>query len=278
MNSRRVFPFQRLLLLGGALLLGLIAACSNTSNSLRSAPKFYPTARENYEFGQREMRDRNWDFAAQYFNHIKATFGFSKWATLAELGLANANMGREKYTEAIDQYRAFVKAHPNHEHVQDGYAAFKVGEAFYKQIPSDWFLIPPSYEKDQGPVEDALRELDAYKEQYGDSPYLAQAKKMIADCLQRLADHEIYVAEFYMKHDHPASAAARLEGALKNYPGAGREPATLLLLGKTYLAMDNAAAAKVAFNTLINRYPDDFRAEKAKLYLAFIDKRYGATH
>ena len=254
-------------------LITLIGCEGSAANFLRSAPSFYPTAQQNYEYGLKELKSTNWLTAIQYFQHVKSNFGFSKWATLSELGVADANIGREKFTEAIDGYKQFMKAHPSHEHVLDGYAAYKIGEAYHNQIPSDWFLTPPSYEKDQGPVLDALRELTAFADAYGDSPYAAKARKLIGDCVKRLADHELYVARFYLDRDKPYAAVGRLEGLIKDYPGAQREAETLMLLGKTYLKMEQRDRAREIFNKLASEYPEDYRAGKARLYIQFIDKQ-----
>jgi outer membrane protein assembly factor BamD len=265
-----VDPMLRLL-----CLLMAVGGCAESSNFFKSTPTFKPTAQENYELGVKELKSGNYMTAQQYFAHVRSAFGFSKWATLAELGLADSNLGREKYTEAVDGYKQFIKAHPNHERVLDGYAGFKIGEAYYKQIPTDWFLVPPSYEKDQGPVNDALRELTAFIDQSPDSPYAPEAKKLAADCVRRLADHELYVARFYLDRNRPYAAIARLEGLVRDYPGAQREPETLLLIGRTYLQMQKPDQARAAFQKLTDNHPEDFRAEKARLYIQFIDKKRG---
>jgi outer membrane protein assembly factor BamD len=254
------------------LCLGLVA-CSETSSILRTTPTFFPTAQANYEFGLKELKAGNWLMAQQYFQHVRNNFGFSKWATLAELGMADADFGREKYIEAVDSYKQFSKAHPNHEKVQDGYVAFRIGESYHKQIPSDWFLAPPSYEKDQGPVIDALRELNQFVEQYSKSPYVPQARKLADDCVRRLTDHELFVARYYLSNNHPMATVGRLEGIVKDYPMAKRQPEILLLLGKTYLKMEKLPEARDTFQKLLAEHPDDYRADKAKMYLAHIDSR-----
>ncbi len=257
-----------------ALLAVTLGACAEGGATfLRNTPLFYPTAQRNYDQGQKELKSGNWMAAIQYFQHIRNNFGFSKLATLAELGIADANLGRERYTEAIDGYKDFIKAHPGHERTQDGYAAFKIGECYHAQIPGDFFIMPPSYEKDQGPILDALRELQNFVEQYADSPYVEKAKKFIAECIGRLADHELYVARFYLDLDKPYAAIGRLEGVLRDYPGAQREPECLLLLGKTYLAMKKNERAREIFLKLTVDHASDFRAERARRYIEFIDKQ-----
>jgi len=259
--------------LSALLVLGGEGCEGTTANFLRGTVTLYPTAQKNYDAGLRELKASNWMAAVQYFTHVRTNFGFSKWATMAELGIADANVGRDKYTEAIDGYKTFIKAHPGHEHVQDGYAAFKIGECYHKQIPGDWILAPPSYEKDQGPVLDALRELQAFADQYPASPYVAKGRKMIGECVRRLTDHELYVARFYLDRDKPYAAIGRLESVLREYPGGEREPEALLLLGKTYIQMKKLDRAREVFWKLANDHATDYRAQKGKLYIEFLDKQ-----
>lgn len=250
--------------------------CANeaVSNFFKSAPTFYPSAQENYEAGVKALKDANWLNAEAYFLHVHKNFGFSRWATLSELGLADSQFGQDKFTEAVDGYKGFIKAHPGNERVQDGYAAFRIGLSYFKEIPTDFFIMPPSYEKDQGPVLDALRELNAFVEQYGDSAYAPEARRLIGACVHKLTDHEMYVARFYLDADKPYSAIGRLEGVIKDFPASQREPEIMLLLGKTYLKMEKPVEARATFLKLATQHADDFRAEKAKLYIQFIDKRY----
>jgi outer membrane protein assembly factor BamD len=263
-------------IIAATLLALFTCACASeaASNFFRSAPTFYPTAQQNYEMGIKELKKSNWLNAQAYFLHVHKNFGFSKWATLSELGLADAQFGMDKYTEAVDGYKGFIKAHPGNERVQDGYAAYRIGLSYFKEIPSDFFVMPPSYEKDQGPVIDALRELTAFADQYGDSPYAAEARKLIGECVRKLTDHELYVARFYLDANKPYAAIGRLEGIIKDYPASQREPEIMLLLGKTYLKMEKPTEARATFQKLSSQHPEDFRAEKAKLYIQFIDKRY----
>src|SRR6187455_176787 len=117
------------------------------------------SAQKNYEKGLKELDRKDWVAASKYFGFIKSRFPYSKYAVLAELRLADAEFGAEQYLEAIDSYRLFIKFHPTHEMVANGYSTFRIGEAYYKQLPSDFWLFPPSYEKDQSSTEDAGTEL-----------------------------------------------------------------------------------------------------------------------
>jgi outer membrane protein assembly factor BamD len=256
------------------LALACFTACATSEDS--GKPVTYSlTAKQNYEKGMAELKDEEYLEAAKYFQFVKQKFPFSKYAVLAELALADSQFDRGNYTEAIDSYKTFARLHPTHEKVEDGYVAFRIGESYFKDMPDDIFLLPPSYEKDQSAVMDALRELGDFGRKFPDSTYLKRAGELRRQVLQRLVDHEVYVARFYLRADHPNAAALRLEGALRRYPGSGREPELLTALGETYLKMGDPARAKETFQRVVTEYAAAEDARRATLYLQFIAKRYG---
>jgi outer membrane protein assembly factor BamD len=274
MKTRRlILPVWLALCVATPVAVG-ISGCNQDSGYFRISVIYFPTAEENYWAGVKELKAKHYISAEQLFRHIRTNFGFSKWATLAELGLADLDRERGKYIEAVDAYRQFMKSHPSNERVVDGYCAFKIASCSVDQIPTDWFITPPSYEKDQGPVNDAIRELATFGEEYPLSPYVPKARDMMSDCLQHLADHDLYVAGFYLDRHKPKAAILRLEHVVKHYPGARREAETLLLLGKVYLEMQQPGDARATFQKLADEHPDDFRARKAALYIQFIDQKY----
>src|SRR5207248_4452903 len=120
------------------------------------------SAKKNYDKGLSELSSDNFAEARKYFRHVKDKFGYTRFAALSELRLADTDFAEQLFTAAIDGYRTFIKFHPTHENVEDGYAAFRIGLAYVKQMPSDWFLVPPAYEKDQTSVRAAMRELSTF--------------------------------------------------------------------------------------------------------------------
>jgi outer membrane protein assembly factor BamD len=268
---RAPFVLQLLPLL---LLLATSTGCA-TSDDAGKPVTYSLTAKQNYEKGMAELKDEEYAEAAKYFQFVKQKYPFSKFAVLAELALADSQFDRGNYSEAIDSYKTFARLHPTHDKVEDGYVAFRIGESYFKDMPDDIFLLPPSYEKDQSAVMDALRELGDFGRKFPDSPYVKRANDLRRQVLQRLVDHEVYVARFYLKADHPNAAALRIEGALRRYPGSGREPELLTTLGETYLKMGDPLRAKETFARVVTEYASAEDARRAALYLQFISKHYG---
>ena len=142
------------IILGFLSLVGL--ACGGSAREGGSV-EYSVSAQQNYERGMGLMDEGEWLDAVKYFTFVKARFPYSKFAVLADLRIADAAFGAESYLEAIDAYKLFIKFHPTHEMVENGYASFRIAEGYYHMLPDDWFLVPPAYEKDQSAVTDALR-------------------------------------------------------------------------------------------------------------------------
>jgi outer membrane protein assembly factor BamD len=159
--------------------------------------------------------------------------------------------------------------------VEDGYVAFRICEGYFRDMPEDIWIMPPSYEKDQSAVNDAGRELAEFRKRFPDSPYGKKVDEMRKEVMKRLVDHEVYVARFYLKNDHPKAAAIRIEWAIKHYPGSGREPELLYSLGETYLHMDDPLRAKETFARVVAEYGEAPQARRSELYLEYITRRFG---
>ena len=264
---------HKILLLAALLLPTGIVACASSDDSKQV--NYSMTAKQNYERGLEELKKENYVEASHYFSYVKQKFPFSKYAGLAELALADTEFARNNYQEAIDSYKSFARLHPTHEKVEDGYTAFRIAECFVKEMPDDWFILPPAYEKDQSYVRDALRELDSTLAKYPDATYVKQAKAYRRDVLRRLIEHEVYVARFYLDRGHPKAAVLRIEGALRQYPDSGQEGELMITLGETNLKLGNAARAKQLFERVAHEYGNSLQIKRAELFLDFIKHRYG---
>ena len=248
-----------------ALLPFAALACGGSVREGEGANVEYSvSARQNYEKGMSELEDEDWAEAAKYFAFVKARFPYSKYAVLAELRLADTLLGAGGYLEAIDAYKLFIKFHPTHEMVTTGYAAFKIGESYYRLLPEDWFLVPPSFEKDTSAAIDAERELGSFLRKYPKAEYVAKADEMYRKAAHLLAAHEWYVAKFYWDRDRPMGTVLRLRTLLERYPGVGYDEEALWLLGKAYKRVGRPKDARVAWERLVGKYPRHAHAGEAR--------------
>jgi outer membrane protein assembly factor BamD len=251
-----------------AAVVALATASCGAASESTGKVNYAVTARQNYEKGQKSLKDEDWIAAAKYFAFVKARFPYSKYAVLAELRVADAEFGAGHYLQAIDNYKLFMKFHPTHEATTNGYAAFRVGESYYKMLPGDFFILPPSYEKDQSATDDAHRELEQFVAKYPKSRYTEEARKMLMDIVHRLAEHELYVARFYWDRDRPMGTVLRLRNLLDRHAGTPLDGDALYLLGRAYLKVKMPDRARSAFERLVKEHPNHPDAKQARRELA----------
>jgi len=227
--------------------------------------KYAKDAAGNYSQGEAALKDGRTQEALKYFEHIRFKYPYSDVASLADLGIADAHFEREKYVEAIEAYRNFVKMHPNH--AKADYASFRVALSHYKDIPSDFILFPPSSEKDQTSVRQARTTLEDFLRDWPKSPFIPEAEKLLVQLKRRLAEHELYVANFYIHRDHWQAAVSRLSKLLEDFPGTELEAQALLLLGRSYLELGEKEKAREALQRLLQQFPGGAHRPEAERLL-----------
>lgn len=246
------------------VLLGALAAPACGGGQSTGQVDYDVTAKRNYAKGQKELEQKDWVAAAKYFSFIKARFPYSRYAVLAELRMSDAEFGAGHYLQAIDGYKLFIKFHPTHDKVVDGYAAYRIGAAYLEMLPSDWFILPPSHEKDQSSTADAHRELSNFLKKYPRSPYVPKARKALTRVNERLARHELYVARFYWKKDKPMGTVLRLRRLLERHAGTKYDADALWLLGRAYEKVKMPGRARQTYERLITQFPKDDNAADAR--------------
>jgi outer membrane protein assembly factor BamD len=242
-----------------------LLACASGRVSFTGEIRYAKTAEENYEAGLDEMKKENWVESGKFYEHVRTKYPFSKYAALAELRLADSKYLQSRFPEAAESYTAFVTAHPTHDEAD--YAAFRAALSRYHDAPSDFFIFPPAFEKDQKALRSAAELLTAFLKERPHAAQVAEARKLLAEVNGKLAAHEIYVAEFYWKRERWAGAAMRYEGLVRDFPGLAQEPEALLRIGQAYARLEEKFRAQQALQKLIARYPQDPRRVEAEKLL-----------
>jgi len=256
MRLHRLLPLAALLVVPGCGLF--------SNNGDFGEPDYASEASTNLKRGDEALESSQYQLAEKYFEYVKTKFPFLEASRQAELRLADVSYERELWTEAADRYTAFVKLHPTHAKVD--YAAYRAALSHYRDIPGDWFMLPPSSEKDQTQVRAAWDALNEFTKTYTQSQYLEDAKKKQADIRDRLIRHEVYVADFYEKRDRWSAAASRLETVVQKYPGPD-DDRYLFRLHDLYSRLKDQPKARDALQRIITRLPGTPAAERAQKML-----------
>jgi outer membrane protein assembly factor BamD len=266
-------------LLALALVAGGAAGCETPG--AKTALGYTEDAKRAYDAAMEEFNAHSWIEAQTLMREVKRKYSYSKYARLAELRIADADIAQEKFTDAIREFKEFIRAHrSDEENIQ--YARSKIAECRYAEIPES-FLMPASEERDQAAVVDAYKDLRDFVADYPAGKDTQHIRELLAQVTSRLVRHELYVGRFYLNKSNYEAAVARVQYALKNYGatltgGAAVSEASnlqaeaLVLLGQIYLQMHKWGDARTAFQLVVGRYQQTPLAVDARNYLSYMQQ------
>jgi outer membrane protein assembly factor BamD len=212
-------------------------------------------AKAAYNEAMGAYRSHDWEDARALFGEVKKLFPYSRYARLAELRMADINFEQEKYSDASSSYRQFILSHKSDPDVP--YARYRITVSLFRDI-DDTFFLPPAEERDQATTQDAYKEIRSFIRDYPASRFLQDELYMYDVVVGRLVRHELYAARYYARTDDFPAALARIDYALRTYPGSTLEPEALVLKGETFLKMKRIADARSVLETVTRDYQGPF--------------------
>ncbi|MFW5932282.1 MAG: outer membrane protein assembly factor BamD [Desulfohalobiaceae bacterium] len=202
------------LLLLAVLLLGGCGSANGFFGGQYSAIKDYfwgqepETAREMLQAGEEAFQDEDYREAIKQFRRIKERFPFSPQAAQAEIRLADSYFEAGQYEGAIQAYKEFESLHPGHERLP--YVLYRIGQANLRQFKS--IDLP------QDNVREARQYFSRLEQSFPGSEYADQAREKREQCERHLAQHEIFVADFYWRTKRYLPAWKRYQNVLQDFP------------------------------------------------------------
>ncbi|OFZ78231.1 MAG: hypothetical protein A2583_02610 [Bdellovibrionales bacterium RIFOXYD1_FULL_53_11] len=184
------------------LVSGFLGGCSGKSIDEKNPDELYRDAEE-------DISSDHYQTALEKLRLIKNKYPYSKFAVDAQLRIADIYFMQDSYMEAATTYEVFKDLHPKHDRVP--YAMFRAGKSYYMDMPG-------SIARD---LTSAQKSLDAYNDFLKRFPAAAEAKEAredVAALRNKLAEKELYIANFYKKWDAPGAAVARYKKIYETYP------------------------------------------------------------
>lgn len=232
-----------------ALIVGGITACSSADKIDSSTPEGAFKLAEQYE------SDERYEEAIQKYSEVKNKHPYSRYATQAELKIADVNYKREAYIEAQSAYQLFKEFHPKHPQID--YVTYRLAMSFFNQLP-------PTIDRDLSVADKAILYFDEVVNSHPNSQHAEDARTKKLETLKKLASKEMYIADFYAKRDHFDSALKRYEGVLKSYPNLGFDSQALYGAAKSAFETGEKDRGTQHYKNLISQFPASDEAKRAK--------------
>lgn len=258
----RLLALMMLVMMGGTSCSSISLPSLPSMPWSGSAAKPDPTAEALYDEGMRYFKDKRYARAIDVFSKLRSDHPFSPQLTDTELKIADAYYLNGQYPEAINAFKEFQSLHPTNENIP--FVVYRLGQAHLAQFSA--------VDRDQKNTEIAKSYFEKVVTDHPKSPYAADAAEKLAKCLEHLAEHAFSVASFYLKQEKYPAARDRFEEIVRRYRGTPTAVKSLFYLGESYRQEKNHVKAALAYEALVQHYPQSTFAAQAKTQLAQLEK------
>jgi len=162
--------------------------------------------------GLKDLDKGNYKSAAEKFQEIKDRYPYSEFAIEAELKIADSQFRNREYDIAYDAYDEFERMHPRDENIP--YTIYQKGMCHFQQIKT--------IDREQTHTVLAKDEFERLIKRFPSNEYADRSRKNLRKCLIFLAEHELYVGNFYFKMKQYKAAMGRYRFLIENYPDMGQ--------------------------------------------------------
>lgn len=215
------------------------------------AKRLYKSARDFLMHGQPSQ-------ALPLYSEVSARFPFSKYAPQSELETVTAHYEAHDYHQAVDAADRFIKQHPRNPHID--YVYYMRGLSNYARNDRGLLGSNPDKRNVQY-LKQAFNDFSLLLKNYPNSDYAKDAQLHMINIRNRVAAHDLHIAEYYYKRRAYVASSRRAAGIIKHYQGSDSVPRALEIMEQSYaklnlpgLAEDTRAVLQVSYpNYLLHR-------------------------
>lgn len=230
------------------IAMQMFSGCASEEKNLNT-PEGLLAQGKDYEKSER------YEVAIARYNDVKNKFPYSPLAIEAELAIADAQFARENYPDAQVAYQNFRDLHPKHARID--YVIYKTAMSYYMQLPD-------TIDRDLTLSTDAIYHFDEVIKSFPKSEFFIDAKAKRQELYSKLAEKELYIADFYFKQGKYLAAIRRYEACLNKYSGIGYDPRAKLGIVKSAAALGDNEKRKLHAKDLRTKYPQSDETKQAE--------------
>ena len=230
----------------------MISSCSSNEEM----PDERLLEKELYDQAQFRLKDGSYSTAIRSLEALESRFPFGRYAEQAQAELIYAYYMNSQFEASQSAAERFINLHPRHTH--SGYAYYMKGLASFTD---DSGLFSRYFQSDLAKREvvmaqQSFDELSDFIARYPDSKYVPHAKQRMIYLRNLLAQHEVYVADFYMKRGAYLAAIGRAKYVIEHLPNTPQTPYALSILVEAYGLMEYEELRKINLEILNSNYPN----------------------
>lgn len=216
---------------------------------------------EYFRNAEQMFRSGAYGLAIENYREMIDQYPFGEETEEAELRIAHAHFLNGSYIEAIAAFTDFQRRHPTSPFLP--FVGYELGMAYKDQMGT--------IDRDQSAARNADIYFSAVISQYPDSPYAELSREELSACRDSMAEHELYVARYYLRKGNFPAVENRALEIVGRYPQSTVADEALYALGRYYEEADDSRRASLAYTALLQDHPWSTRVPEAQAALARLD-------
>ncbi len=209
-----------------------------------------------YSEAKKALDSEDYPTAIKYYNLLEARFPFGDYAQQSLIDSAFAYYKDDDPENALATIDRFIRVYPLNPNLD--YAIYLRGLINFtrdvglveKYIPRD------ETQRDPGAAQFALQDFTNLINRFPTSQYSEDASQRIVYLRNRLAQHEINVAHFYLRRGAYIAALNRGKYVIENYQRTPAMPEALSIIVRAYKVLALNDLSEDALRVLEMNYPD----------------------
>lgn len=236
-----------------ALFAFVLTACKTTTTQDLYGKQ---TDKQIFTHAESEIARGNYDTAVKDLEALDTLYPFSDYSQQGQLDLIYAYYKSGDNVSALAAADRYMRLYPRSPSVD--YALYMKGLANMGPEPSwvdRWTLADPA-QRDFGNMEAAYQTFHVLIERFPNSQYVPEARKHMQYIRNLMAQHQLEVAQYYMKRKAYVAAVNRATTVVENYPNTQQVKPALQIMVDAYTQLNQPQLANSARQMLVERYPD----------------------
>lgn len=213
-----------------------------------SASKLYSEAKDSLNSGA-------YDQAIKYYETLEGRYPFSRFAQQAQIETAYAYYRQDEPELAIAALDRFIKLYPRHPNVD--YAYYLKGVVNFNRGRGLLDRVMPRdlAQTDTSALRQSFEDFGILVRTFPESRYSQDALQRMVFLRNMLAQHELAVAEYYMRRGAYAAAAQRGVYVIEHYQESNAVADALIMMVRAYRKLGLQEQAADALRVLRHNHP-----------------------
>ena len=232
------------------VVLALVSGCAwfgGRPDTVRPAPMLY-------QEGERQLLAGRYDVARDNFSRIVERHPESDLVPVARFLMGETYYRAEEFNKAAEEFGAFVTLYPGNAIADLG--QYRLARSYFDQMPS--------LERDQAITGRGLAEFQKLIKQYPESRYAPDTLIKIEVCRLRLAEKELWIADFYVRKGNYPAAIQRYDTILKDYVRTAAAPQALFQKADALVKLGRPDEAAGLLRRLVEEFPASEWSRRAR--------------